>query len=155
MACIIVLYISLNYLLKRLNMKSKEWSTFCKLKLCNNILGLGYNNTKLGTHGKEKFHKEIKSIIIVQVCGNIDVWFRCCKGIDSCVSDKMKSKVSGERLIVFSWSCHLWLSDFQKDICREILVIFLELFLCWPEVVFIQRLERRESDLIPKFPRLK
>ena len=35
--------------------------------------GLGSNTTKLGTHGKDNHHKEIKSIIIVHVGDKLDM----------------------------------------------------------------------------------
>ena len=52
-------------------MKVRDRFTFCKFKLCNKVLVLVTNTTKLGTHGKYNCHKEIKSVIIFYVGENI------------------------------------------------------------------------------------
>ena len=67
---------------------------------------------------------------------------------------KINLKGSGECLAVCGCSGYIWMGEQWNNLFRDIVVILLEWFVCWLEVVFRNRLAIRASGGIPQFLKL-
>ena len=135
----------------------KLWKSFSftKAKGYHKVLSFGTKSSYLGTHGKYNSNKKVKSIIIIYVCNEFNMWFWCFLWGDGGAFNHMNSECSWECFKVFFFCSIFRMCVWWEEKFRDVVMFWFEFLVWWLYLVCWQILTEVINNVTPPVLKLK